>query len=128
MGGPGGAVNAPGPADRKGIDMSESTNTPARVEFIKVHLDEDDEMARAGFTHPERWVRVAPIGTPNGLSCTAVQREVEAKRKLLDLAEAMLGTFPVDDAARLLLHQSAEEILTQLAAPYEVTAGERMTR
>lgn len=51
-------------------------------------------------------------------------REVAAKRKLLTLATAMLETFPADEAARLLLHQSAEEILQQLAEPYTDQGGQ----
>lgn len=74
--------------------MDEFTNARAMAAFIRARADEDEEMARAGFTHPERWVRVAPTGIPNGLSCTAVLREIAAKRKLVDrLLSAMEDDF-----------------------------------
>ena len=54
------------------------------VTFLRARLDDDEATARRGFSHPERWVRVAPTGIPNGLSCSAVLREVEAKRRVLE--------------------------------------------
>jgi hypothetical protein len=54
------------------------------TEFLEARIAEDEAMARSGFSHPDRWVRVAPAGIPNGLSCSAVLAECETKRRIID--------------------------------------------
>jgi hypothetical protein len=60
-----------------------SSHADDLVAFFDARLYEDEALARRGFSHPERWVRVAPFGIPTGISCSAVLREVEAKRRIV---------------------------------------------
>lgn len=78
-------------------------------EFLLARIAEDDETARTGFSHPDRWVRVAIPGTStsaaNGISCTAVLVECEAKRKIVLLCQQ--EDMPPTDA-----------VLELMAVPY----------
>lgn len=86
------------------------------VDFLNARLDEDEETARRGFSHPARWVRQAVPGmvngVPNGISCTAVLLEVEAKRRIIAWAsDPKMHPELIPEAERYY-------VLTALAMPY----------
>ena len=87
------------------------------VTFLRARIDDDEATARRGFSHPERWVRVAPTGTPNGLSCSAVLREVEAKRAVVRAyldAKAYYDAHPEADAGEVTGLYTAVRLLAQV--------------
>jgi len=58
------------------------------TEFVLNRIAEDEALARAGFSHPDRWVQVAAPGLvggiPTGMSCPAVLAECAVKRRIIE--------------------------------------------